>query len=55
MPDSQWAFLQRKDLLMPAVDTMYVVSAKSGEKPDWLLCKAKHGVTVFIRSAHCSF
>ena len=33
---------------MPAVDTMYVASAKSGEKPHWLLCKAEQGATVLF-------
>jgi|HubBroStandDraft_6_1064221.scaffolds.fasta_scaffold3013862_1 hypothetical protein len=33
---------------MSAVDTTYVVSARSEEVPHWLPCKAEHGATVFI-------
>jgi hypothetical protein len=42
---------RRKDLLMLAMEAMYVVSAKSGENLRWLLCEAEHGPAVLIPGA----
>jgi hypothetical protein len=36
---------------MSTVDTEYVVSAKSGEKPHWLPCKDEHSAPAFIPGA----
>jgi hypothetical protein len=44
-------FLQQEDLSMLAIETMYVISAKSGENLRWLLCEAEHGPAVLIPGA----
>jgi hypothetical protein len=40
-----------EDLLDVGLDTGYIVSAKSGEKPHWLPCKDEHNATAFIPGA----